>query len=185
MNKFTIITDSREQQPFDFPPSEFCNGSVTKTLKTGDYSLLNAEHLLCIERKKNCSEIWSNLAKQWKRFSAELERMSEFEFPILICEFPYKHVLEFPVGSGIPRRYWGRLFCKRAFLRKRIYQIRDDYGIEVIFADDRTNAKRILQEVFRATHLFMNRSPFVLPENLYKSLSEYEQDKDIQPGTDS
>ena len=53
---FTIIIDTREQQPWTFEHYTTAN----RKLDTGDYSVEGLENLLAIERKKSINEIANN-----------------------------------------------------------------------------------------------------------------------------
>jgi hypothetical protein len=96
MSKYTIIRDTRERVGYwDFPETSKCNGTLSSTLKTGDYSIQGYEDKFCIERKKTLhSEFVANITtKRWRNC---LERMSEMEEPYIIFEFPERHVTEWP-----------------------------------------------------------------------------------------
>ncbi len=49
-NGFTIVIDSREQRPYQFP------GAVVKTLPTGDYSIVGLTDRVAIERKSKAAQ---------------------------------------------------------------------------------------------------------------------------------
>lgn len=72
---FILLTDSREQQPFRFPREI---KTEIFALPTGDYSVKNMEHLVCVERKSK-QDMYSSLSSGRKRFFKEVLRMAEFE----------------------------------------------------------------------------------------------------------
>ncbi|KKM72230.1 hypothetical protein LCGC14_1422630 [marine sediment metagenome] len=91
---YTIIRDTREKPGYGFfweknmnpkrrPP--ICDGTITQTLKTGDYSLVGYEDILCIERKEDYAELWGNYAER-DRFQDEMERMSTIKHKMVIIE---------------------------------------------------------------------------------------------------
>jgi len=90
---YTVLRDSREKEghgwefkqhkPEKRPPR--CEGMIISTLKTGDYSLLNYEDLLVIERKLDYSELWGNYGKR-KCFEEECERMQSIKYRYIIIE---------------------------------------------------------------------------------------------------
>lgn len=91
---YTIIRDTREApghgwfwdkntNPKQRPP--ICGGTIIKTMKTGDYTLLGYEDVLCIERKISYAELWGNYAER-ERFQDQMERMSVFKHKMVIIE---------------------------------------------------------------------------------------------------
>ena len=99
-NNFTIIVDTREQKPWQF--NEYA--TAVRKLDTGDYSVEGLENILCIERKRSVSEIANNITES--RFKDVLSRMSKYRFPFILLEFDLQDVLNFPVGSEIPKSVW-------------------------------------------------------------------------------
>jgi hypothetical protein len=90
---YTVIKDSREQKGWTFdahtpdrrPPR--CNGTITDTLETGDYSLVGYTDILAVERKFAFSELWGNYSsKKRPAFEKEMERMSEIKHSYIIIE---------------------------------------------------------------------------------------------------
>lgn len=100
--KYTIIKDSREKLGWDFAPDNFCKEMRVEGLYTGDYTVEGLEKVLCIERKRNTSEISINLLGKDKRFYDELERMSTFKYAYIIYEFGFADIVNFPYNSGMP-----------------------------------------------------------------------------------
>ena len=80
-NNFTIIVDTREQQPWIFDNY----AKAHKKLDTGDYSVEGLEHLLTIERKKSSSEFATNIVES--RFKDVVMRLSQFKYSFLLLEF--------------------------------------------------------------------------------------------------
>ena len=77
----TIIRDTREQKPYLFTGEPV----LVWSLKTGDYSISGMEHLVCVERKSQ-GDYWGCLGKSRKRFVAELERMKEIPWSLVVIE---------------------------------------------------------------------------------------------------
>jgi hypothetical protein len=95
MPSYTVIRDTREKEcgsywefsrshPTKRPP--LCLGTTTDTLKTGDYSIQNYEHLLCIERKAGFSELWNNYLNDQDRILNEFIRMAEIKYRYVLIE---------------------------------------------------------------------------------------------------
>ena len=127
-----IIIDTREQQPWTF------RRPLVTTLKTGDYSVIGFEDVICIERKAKVAEIAANFIQD--RFWNEMERMSSFKKKVMICEFTEAQIAIYPKGSNIPRWRQRYIRVKPPYLFSCIEKIRNDYGIEVLFFDDKSQA---------------------------------------------
>lgn len=107
-NKLTITVDTREKLPWSFRASDWLSGTIDRKLDTGDYAVTGLEHLCVVDRKKSTAELSANFFED--RFYRELERMKDIAYPIIVCEFPYSFIENFPEGSGIPA-------VRRRFLR--------------------------------------------------------------------
>lgn len=95
---FTIVVDTREQQPWTFESRLVCSQMggplprVRATLDTGDYSVLGAEHLVRIERKSLADFVGSVAGKDAEgrptreRFFRELERLQAYPIRAVIVE---------------------------------------------------------------------------------------------------
>ena len=86
MIDFTIVIDTREQQPYTFqntkpePPEMIKRGLIT-----GDYSLTGFESRICVERK-SVADLFGSVGTGRKRFEREMQRMSEFDYAALVIE---------------------------------------------------------------------------------------------------
>ncbi|NOR85391.1 hypothetical protein GQ473_04680 [archaeon] len=119
-----ITVDTREKLPWSvyWPDNTY----VVATLSTGDYSNGN----ILIERK-SITDLCNSLGKGKKRFYREIER--GFDFLIIEgCKADITTHLKY-VNSRMTSQYI--MHCL-----KEIYE---DYGIQIIFADDRENAAEI------------------------------------------
>jgi ERCC4-type nuclease len=149
-----IIRDTREKVGYwDF--SFFGYEMEVVKLKTGDYSISGYEDILCIERKKSTAEMAINCGTDSPRFEAELERMQHFEYKYLILEFTVSMLLDFPKGSGIPKRFHKttgkeiKVRMNGGFIMKKLKEYEDKYGIDVIFAGSQAGAVEVAEEIFR------------------------------------
>lgn len=143
---FNVIIDTREQKPWNFTSSSI-NDTVVDTVKTGDYTIQAHEHNFTIERKNSTGEIARNIFE--KRFKDTLQRMSDMSHAYIIFEFSYEDVLNFPIGSGIPKRKWGKIRMTANFMNKTLAQYMINYNVPIIFAGDRENAQRIAQSLMK------------------------------------
>lgn len=146
-----FIIDSREQRPFSFP---FYNSSVAK-LDEGDYTL---QELLDIETKKNiktvrierkgsASEIANNLAKDLRRFEAELQRLADYAYAYIVCEFSYEEFIAYPKLSNLPKKKQQYIRVNGKFLDKQLTRLIEDYGIIVKFFDSRLAANEFTEQI--------------------------------------
>lgn len=131
--KYSVIRDTQEKKNYwDFPFSSLCNGTISKSLPTGDYTLVGYEDILSIERKQSTGEFATNINEA--RFFRELDRLEEFAHPFLILEFDYDDVLSFPANSGIPKKFWPKLKVTPNFMVKKLTEIDLNYKVKIIFA---------------------------------------------------
>lgn len=85
----TILIDNREQRPlsFDNLPIRGIKALPTEwaTLKTGDYTIKDMEHLVTIERK-SAQDLYGTIFQGRDRFQREMERMQDFKYRYLVVE---------------------------------------------------------------------------------------------------
>lgn len=169
--KFTIIEDTREKEGWTFGIFKECAGVVRQKLDAGDYTtqeILAVEQqlekkILRIERKRTTGELCNNLTGQgWERFKRVLKEMSEFEHKYLILEFDIPTVLKFPEDSGIPKNRWFRRNAKGEqvknikmngkFMMVLINKIEIEFGVPVVFANNRNEATAKAVEFIQQVH---------------------------------
>lgn len=137
MSGSNIIVDSREKQPYTFK-----DNFIVAKLDTGDYSLEGYENVFTVDRKATVSELAGNLTTA--RFKKELERMKSFKHAYLLLEFSFDDILRFPYGSDIPRKRWKYLKIRPPFIISALSRISLEYGVHIIYAGNRDNARDIL-----------------------------------------
>ena len=91
-DSFTVVIDSREQLPYDFPRA------VVKGIPTGDYSILGYEHCVAIERK-TLADAYASLGGGRKRFEREMQRLSRMDFAAVVIESTLEEFLKAPPFS--------------------------------------------------------------------------------------
>jgi hypothetical protein len=148
MSRFVVIQDTREKNGWNFDIYDSCIGTLTKGLKTGDYTIEGREDFLIIERKATTAELALNLGKKRVQFEAELERMLAFRHAYIVCEFSESRLMQFPKGSTIPRRRWRYLRMNGKFMRRKLHEYEEKYGVEIIFCEDRHSAEEKAIEIF-------------------------------------
>lgn len=147
---FTIIIDTREQQPWTFDNY----ATAHKKLDTGDYSIEGLQHLLCIERKKSASEFANNIVES--RFQDVVMRMSQLKYSFLLLEFNLNDLLIYPVGSTVPKRMWDKIKITPAFLMKHILELQLNHNIKVYFCGNSSNAEKMAEFILKKVNYIEN-----------------------------
>lgn len=140
---FTVLVDTREQHPWILKN----HAKAVQKLDTGDYSIEGYENIICIERKHSISEFVTNMSE--KRFIDVLNRMKNYKYSYIIMEFNFDDVLNFPIGSDIPKKMWDRLRASPAYITKYIAEIHTIYNIPVLFCGSVTGAESMALSLMR------------------------------------
>lgn len=132
---FTVCRDSREKNGngWFFPENSLCGGTIIKTMKTGDYSLIGLEDKFVIERKGKISEFVTNITED--RFWNEMDRLEEFEHAFLVLEFTLRDIYTFPQSSDIPKFKQKYIKIKPQFIMKKLSEIELNYKTKIVFVD--------------------------------------------------
>jgi ERCC4-type nuclease len=125
--QITVIVDSREQTPWKITRFK----TITKGLKTGDYSVVGLEDSLSLERK-SMTDFISCIGNQRKRFDNEISRLQSFKSKGIIVECSLDYLL-----SGLGR--WGGKSMNHNVIMGAILGWMDK-GIPILFAKDRNEA---------------------------------------------
>ena len=144
-----IVQDTREKEPWQLTTFAECEEQIVKTVSTGDYIIKGKETLITIDRKKSPTELANNLGMHIKRFENEMERMQEYTYRYIICEFPYEKLLKFPYGCGLPKFLTKRIRVRGKFLIKQAKRLADKYGVEFIFCASREEAQERAIALFK------------------------------------
>jgi ERCC4-type nuclease len=140
---FTIVVDTREQNPLQFTASANVTGIVTKTLPVGDYSLLGYEHNIAVERK-SATDLFGTLGKGHKRFEQELRKSLQYDCFIILVECPFRKIQQ----KDFPEAHHSKM--RGDVIIDILFTIKFKYGIDVIFATDRNEASAIIRNLFKA-----------------------------------
>lgn len=123
---YTIVIDTREQQPYSFPNHQH---TTTATLPTGDYSILTLESRVAIERK-SLPDLFGTVGNPTRRarFRREFERMAEMDFAAIVIESTLRGCRTVPpeYSEVDPRSVIGTLAA---------WSVR--YGVHVWWAENR------------------------------------------------
>lgn len=146
-DNFTIIIDTREQKPWEFNDYATANHK----LDTGDYSIQGLETLLAIERKRNVAEIANNITES--RFIDVINRLKQYKYAFMLLEFDMHDVMEYPVGSTIPKRLWNKIKISPQYIIRQLTDLQVEHGIHIVFCGSSSNAEKmaisIMKRVYR------------------------------------
>jgi hypothetical protein len=145
--KYTILRDTREKtkKGWIWEPSKLYNGTIEQGLPTGDYTVQGFEHLFVVERKGSISEWAGNVVQA--RFTKELERLSELPYAWILLEFNMSDVIQYPVGSGIPKSMWRRLKFNGTFILKRMTEMAIKYKVPIWLCGNK--GKEVASNIFK------------------------------------
>jgi ERCC4-type nuclease len=146
-----VLCDTREKKPWSFISYSQCDGQTTCKLDTGDYAISGDTYLITIDRKQSVSELSNNLIRS-DRFKRELERMQEYKYRYVLCEFSYEKLLMFPKGSKLPKRVLRRIRINGKYLAKLVGELSDQYGVEFIFCENRFEAQDKAMELLTVAY---------------------------------
>jgi len=139
-NEFTIVIDTRERRKWSFPEHI---PTITKTLLTGDYSILGLEDRITVERK-SLTDLYGTVGRGRERFEKELERMRSFDYAEIVIEATWARIAFRP-----PKRT--KLSPKTVLGSLNSFKQR--YGVHVTAAGDRASAQWLcldmLQKFYR------------------------------------
>ena len=87
MKDFTIVIDTREQQPYTFSCA-----TVEHALDAGDYSIAGCESQIAVERK-SLADFVRTVIHERQRFQSELEKLAEYTLACIVVEADLDDVL--------------------------------------------------------------------------------------------
>jgi ERCC4-type nuclease len=141
----TFVRDSREKEGagWKFNATSNCNGTITKKLDTGDYSIEGMEHLIMIERK-TISDLWGTLVQNHERFMKEMERALIIPSRYLVIEGTMRDILAGCFYSKVGPE----------FILSSLTVLEQQYGIHVIYLDKRHDIcqrymRRLLEKLYK------------------------------------
>lgn len=127
LDNFQIAIDTREQKPYSF------ENSVTKTLKTGDYSIVGMEEMICLERKSS-TDAYGSLGKGRERLEREFQRMANMEYSAMVIESTMRDFMKQPKYSKMnPSSAMNTLISWNL-----------KYGVSIWFAGDRLYGRKLV-----------------------------------------
>ena len=138
-----IVIDTREQNPLVFRKSKIFEGTISKMLNVGDYSLEGYEDKIAFERKE-IGDLFGTLGKGHKRFKKELERAKDYEYFAIIIESPFNLVYEKSYSDAHYSKMQGHVII--SILCTLILK----YGIDVFWCNSRNEASSLIRNMFKS-----------------------------------
>jgi hypothetical protein len=131
-DRYLVLKDTREKEGkgWFFEPSSSCQGTISKKLDSGDYTIEGFENKIVIERKGSLSEYVTNLFDA--RFYRELDRLESYELSIIICEFNFVDIMNWPWGH-LPRKQAALCRTNPNLIIKKIAEIETKYKTRQLF----------------------------------------------------
>jgi DNA excision repair protein ERCC-4 len=130
--EMVVLVDTREKDPLDL--SGYRVRVKRAGLPTGDYSVKGHHRAGVIIERKSIADLYCCMASQRTRFFAQLDRMAEFDYAVLMVEGAFERVL---MGSGYtsisPQRMLASLHAKCA-----------QVGVVPVFCRDRRQASWVV-----------------------------------------
>lgn len=128
----SIIVDTREKKPYDFPGSRVQHS----VLKVGDYSLRGYTKLIAVERK-SLADFHSCCMAGGARLAQQLAKLSQIPFALLVAEC-----------SVSTRSYYSTL---DAYGRSSVVaRLLAEHRVPIFFADNRSVARHVVQRFLAA-----------------------------------
>ena len=72
-----------------------------------------------------------------------MERMKEYRYPFLFLEFDLESVINYPIGSKIPKRRQWKIRINGQFIMKKILELQIKYNVHVVFCNNATAAQTL------------------------------------------
>lgn len=144
---YKILRDTREkpEHGWTWRKSKYCAGTDVLKLDTGDYTIEGFERTCTIERKGSVSEWAQNVTQA--RFERELERLDGILYPWILLEFNMTDVMNYPVGSGIPKSKWRFLKFRGPFILKKMTEMELRHRVRIVLCG--ANGKEVASNIFK------------------------------------
>ena len=142
-NDVVVTVDTREKKWSHIKDyfDRHCIQYVEKKLDEGDYQVEGLPNLT-IDRKKDLQEVYQCLSNQKSRFYKEVRRCYEKGIKLVVLiehGGQYKTIAD--VAKWTPK--YGTISGRE--ISERLYKLHISYGVEVLFCDKRSTARRIIE----------------------------------------
>ena len=150
-----IFEDTRQKEGKHDNIKAYCaeNGIeiIRQQLFVGDYTLIT-NHSVCIDTKKDLSELCTDLGNDRSRFMREVARAKRYGIRLIVLTEHGGYIRRIPDVAGWfnpilnpkhPKHNRHALDGKR--LAKRIYDVHVNYGTEFLFCSKDETGRRIIE----------------------------------------
>jgi ERCC4-type nuclease len=151
---FTVVIDSREQQPYRFDSirgdhrvnwQRLVVPTVRQTLMTGDYSIVGLESAIAIERKST-PDFLACCGRERERFERELERLGKLQYGAVVVEDELGSI-----ESGLTDG-WYRSHIRPASIVASVIAWSQRYGVAFWFCHGRERAETFVFDILERFH---------------------------------
>jgi ERCC4-type nuclease len=138
-----IIVDSREKKWQHIQAWFDKNGveHVVRKLDEGDYQM-EGRPTITVDRKRDLTEMYACLANDKSRFMREVRRCYDKHIKLYLLIEHGGQIKSLPDVAQWQPKYGS--ICGREIM-ERLYRLHISYGVEILFCDKRTTARRILE----------------------------------------
>jgi len=149
--KFDVIRDTQEKKNFwMFGEYSEIEHVIDQHLKTGDYTIVGLEDMLCIERKHTIAELAKNLSEA--RFERELIRMSAFKYAYIILEFGLDDAYNYPYVDIVPYKVRSKAKLRGPFIFKKLGEMCVKYNINLIPCNSPKYAEAMVVSIMKRVY---------------------------------
>lgn len=129
----TMLVDTHEHLPYEFPGFVRIDGTIRQTLPAGDYAIAEAPEIFCVKRRRveEFNTIFSNPSDNRPPFLQELERLLPFPHRFLVIE----GTIQYSKGGGRLGQY------HKNGMMDFLDALTARFGIKIIFSDSREEAE--------------------------------------------
>lgn len=147
-----IVVDTREQNPLVFRPAGIVEGTVTKKLNAGDYSVEGMEHCIGIERKSPM-DLFGTLGRGNKRFQAELKRALRLQYFTIVVEAGFTAIRDKAFEGS------HRTKMRPDVALKILFTLQHKYGVHIHFCNGRAEASSLVRKLLVSFYEFKTSPP--------------------------
>jgi hypothetical protein len=87
-----------------------------------------------------------------KRFKDVIERMSQYKHAYILIECNYDQMINYPIGSDVPKKLWGKIKISPSFIMKFITELSVYHNIHVIFCGSARGAEKTALSIMKRVY---------------------------------
>ena len=78
-----------------------------------------------------------------------MERMQDFKYAFVVCEFSLDDIINFPENTGVPKKQQKRVRVTGKYMLKALIEFQLWYNTKIIFCGSKYNAFLITNSIFK------------------------------------